>query len=71
MQGESAAARASSVAGDLFRIGRARSLGQMAQDVDALSVDSVNAAIERHWNRSWLEGITQVSIGPAVLQPGR
>ncbi|MGA1266002.1 MAG: M16 family metallopeptidase [Phycisphaerales bacterium] len=71
MQGESAAARASSVAGDLFRIGRARSLGQMAQDVDALSVDSVNAAIERHWNRSWLEGITQVSIGPAALQPGR
>jgi predicted Zn-dependent peptidase len=71
MQGESAAARASSVAGDLFRIGRARSLGDMAAAFDALSLKAVNEAIERHWGRSWIDRMVLASIGPAPLQRGR
>lgn len=71
MQGESAAARASSVAGDLFRMGRARTLADMAAAFDALTVDSVNAAIDRHWGQGWTDRMVLASIGPAPLQPAR
>ena len=71
MQGESAAARASSVAGDLFRLGRARSLADLAEEVDRLTVDGVNAAIGRHWGAGWMERLTLASIGPAPLDTAR
>jgi predicted Zn-dependent peptidase len=71
MQGESAAARASSVAGDLFRMGRARSLADMAATLDALTLDQVNAAIARHWSNGWTERLVLASIGPAPVEPTR
>ena len=71
MQGESAAARASSVAGDLFRLGRARSLADLAGEIDALSLEAVNDAIARHWGDGWMAGLTLASIGPAPLEPAR
>jgi predicted Zn-dependent peptidase len=71
MQGESAAARASSVAGDLFRMGRARTLDNMAAAFDALTLDGVNAAIARHWGRGWIDRLVLASIGPAPLEPSR
>jgi hypothetical protein len=71
MQGESAAARASSVAGDLFRMGRARTLDDMAAAFDALTLDGVNAAISRHWGRGWTDRLVLASIGPAPLEPSR
>lgn len=71
MQGESAAARASSVAGDLFRMGRARTLDDMAAAFDALTLDGVNAAIARHWGRGWTDRLVLASIGPAPLEPSR
>jgi predicted Zn-dependent peptidase len=71
MQGESAAARASSVAGDLFRMGRARTLGDMAAAFDALTLDGVNAAIARHWGPGWTDRMVLASIGPAPLEVGR
>ena len=71
MQGESAAARASSVAGDLFRLGRARSLADLAGEVDRLSLDGVNEAIARHWAAGWMDRLTLASIGPAPLEPSR
>jgi len=71
MQGESAAARASSVAGDLFRIGRARSLRDMAADFDALTLGRVNEAIARHWGLGWTDRMVLASIGPAPLEATR
>jgi len=71
MQGESAAARASSVAGDLFRMKRARTLDDMAAAFDALTLDRVNAAITRHWGRGWTDRMVLASIGPAPLEPSR
>ena len=67
MQGESAAARASSVAGDLFRLGRARTLQDQARDIQALTLEGVNRAIATHWNAAWLGQMTRCSIGPAPL----
>ena len=71
MQGESAAARASTVAGDLFRLGRARSLADTAREVDALQVERVNEAIGRHWGPGWMEHFTLATIGPAPLDAAR
>jgi len=71
MQGESAAARASSVAGDLFRLGRARSLADLAGEIDALSLGSVNDAVARHWSAGWMERLVLASIGPAPLEAAR
>jgi predicted Zn-dependent peptidase len=71
MQGESAAARASSVAGDLFRLGKARSLADMAAAIDGLTLASVNAAIARHWGEGWMHDFTLATIGPAPLEAAR
>lgn len=71
MQGESAAARASSLAGDLFRLGTVRSLGDMAAAFDALTLDAVNAAVARHWGKGWTDRLVLASIGPAPLQHPR
>ena len=71
MQGESAAARASAVAGDLFRQGRPRTLDEQAAQIDNLTLDGVNRAIATHWSNGWIERMTMASIGPAPLQmPG-
>ena len=71
MQGESGAARASTVAGDLFRLGKARSLQDLARQVDALDPGRVNAAIRDHWGPGWLDQLTLATIGPAPLDPAR
>ncbi|MFM7807559.1 MAG: M16 family metallopeptidase, partial [Planctomycetota bacterium] len=71
MQGESAAARASTVAGDLFRIGKARSLADVARGVDGLTVGHVNEAIGRQWGPGWMDDFTLATIGPAPLDPAR
>lgn len=71
MQGESAAARASSVAGDLFRLGKVRSLADMAAAIDGLTLASVNAAIARHWGKGWMHDFTLATIGPAPLEAAR
>jgi predicted Zn-dependent peptidase len=71
MQGESAAARASTVAGDLFRIGRARTLADLAAEVEALTLEVVNAAIGRHWGTGWLDALTLATIGPAPPDSSR
>lgn len=71
MQGESAAARASTVAGDLFRLGKARTLADLARQVDALDTGRVNAAIRGQWGQGWLDQLTLATIGPAPLDPAR
>lgn len=63
MHGEATRARASALAGDLFRIGRARSLEEIARQIDAITLDQLNAYLAR---RDF--GVpTLVSIGPVEL----
>ena len=71
MQGESAAARASAVAGDLFRLGRPRTLDEQAAEIDRLTLDGVNRAIATHWSDGWVERMTLATVGPAPLEMPR
>ena len=61
MSGESTAARASALAGDWFTLGRPRTLGERLAEIDAVSLDALNAYAARRA----LGEITVASIGPA------
>lgn len=62
--GESSGARASALASDWHRLGRTRSLGELASEMESLSLDQVNAYAKR---RS-LGPITIVTLGPRALK---
>jgi predicted Zn-dependent peptidase len=64
MQGESTAARASAIAQDTFRLGRPRTLGELAATIDAISVDDLNAYLSRRDFGTF----TVATIGPASIQ---
>ncbi|MCZ6834361.1 MAG: pitrilysin family protein [Planctomycetota bacterium] len=64
MQGESVPARASAIVHDFFRLGRARSLEEIATQVDAITLDQLNAYLAR---REFGE-FTIVSLGPVELK---
>lgn len=66
MQGESTSARAASLASDSYNLGRARSLQEMADEVDAVTLDDLIAFAREHRP----EEMTVCSIGPDALQPG-
>ena len=63
MQGESTGARAAAIGGDRFRIGRARSLDEIAGIVDAITIDDLNGYLGA---RVFGE-FTVASIGPVEL----
>lgn len=65
MQGESTSARAASLASDFYHLGRARSLDEMAAEVDAVKLDEL---IDFAWDHR-PERITVCSIGPEALRP--
>ena len=68
MQGESTPARATAIAHDFFRIGRARTLNDLAAEIDAIGLDQLNDYLAR---RS-LGAFTIASIGPVQLEsPGQ
>lgn len=63
MSGESTSARAGALARDVYKLGRARSLDEMAAEVDAVTLDAVNAYLaERSLGR-----MTVVTLGPSGL----
>lgn len=64
MSGESSGARAGALARDWWKLGRTRSLEELARTVDAVTLDQVNAHLAK---RSDLGEITIVTIGPAPL----
>ena len=64
MQGESTAARASAIAQDTFRLGRPRTLGELAETIDAISVDDLNAYLSRRD----FGAFTVATIGPASIR---
>jgi predicted Zn-dependent peptidase len=63
MQGESTPARAKSIARDVFRIGRARELDEIARQIDSVTIDQLNDYLR---NRDFGR-FTVASIGPVEL----
>lgn len=68
MQGESASARASAIAGDVFRIGRPRSLAEVAAEADAISRDSLNEHMAHAFAEGRLGQASLAVVGPTALQ---
>jgi predicted Zn-dependent peptidase len=63
--GESSSARAGALAADWHRLGRARSLQELAEDIDAVTLDDLNAyAAGRSLGR-----VTVQTVGPSALTP--
>lgn len=67
MQGESTAARASTIATDIHRIGRPRSLDELAQAVEELDLDALNRYVTGTLAAEWAKGATLVVVGPDPL----
>jgi predicted Zn-dependent peptidase len=63
MQGESSGARAGAIAADQYVHGRPRTLDELAQRVDAVTLDDVNRFVADHA----IDDITIVTIGPEAL----
>ncbi len=64
MQGESSGARASSIARDIYFLGRPRTLDEVGKLVDALTCDSINAYLRRNPPRDF----TIVTLGSQPLE---
>lgn len=67
MQGESSLARASAISGDVFRIGRPRSLAEVAADADRISHDSLNEHMAQAFCPDRLDTASLAVVGPAPL----
>jgi predicted Zn-dependent peptidase len=67
MSGESTAGRAASAAGDFYRLGRVRSLDELAAEVDAISLEDLNDSIAATFNAAWRSTRTAFTIGPKPL----
>ncbi|MEM1444774.1 MAG: pitrilysin family protein [Planctomycetota bacterium] len=65
MQGESTEARSGALAGDYVTFGYARSLGQRAAQVDAVTLDKLNDFVASHRP----EAMTVVTLGQEALTP--
>lgn len=63
--GESTGARASALATDMFRLGTPRSLAELAAEVEAITLDQLNAYLA---NRT-LGTVTIQTVGPEPLTP--
>lgn len=63
--GESTGARSAALASDYFRLGRGRSLREMAEQIDRITLDDVNAYVA---SRA-LGRVTIQTLGPAPLTP--
>ena len=67
MQGESSSARAASIASDVYLRGRPRTLDDLAGEVDAVTLEKLNAYLAAHAPGA----MTIVTIGPAALEVGK
>jgi predicted Zn-dependent peptidase len=63
MQGESTAARAAAIGSDYFRLGRARTLDELAREIDAVTPDALDAYLRTRE----LGDLTIASVGPVEL----
>ncbi|MFO0859987.1 MAG: pitrilysin family protein [Phycisphaerales bacterium] len=62
--GESSAARAAALGSDYFRLGRCRTLEELAREVDEVTLDRVN----EYLSRRTLGTLTVQTVGPAPLE---
>lgn len=67
MAGESTAGRAASAAGDFYRLGRVRSLPELAAEVDAISLSGLNRSIANAFGAPWRGTRSAFTIGPTPL----
>jgi predicted Zn-dependent peptidase len=70
MQGESTAARAAALGSDWYRLGRCRSLGELSAEVEAVTLDGLNAWIAESMGKSWRTTRTLCTVGKSALQSG-
>ena len=63
--GESTGARASALATDMFRLGRPRSLAEVADEIDAITLDQLNDYLARRE----MGRVTIQTLGPDPLTP--
>lgn len=63
LSGESSSARASSLASDVHNLGRARSLAELGERIDSITLDDVHAYADRRF----LGTTTVVTLGPKTL----
>jgi predicted Zn-dependent peptidase len=70
MSGESTSARATSLAADWYRLGRPRSLDELAAEVDAVTLTGLNEAIARRMGAPWRARLAAATIGPKALRIG-
>ena len=64
MQSESSSSRAGGIGGDYYMLGRVRSLDEIKAGIEATTVDSVLACLERHPFKEF----TVVTIGPTEVR---
>ena len=64
MHGESTAARALAMAQDLHQRGRARTMGEVAEQIDQLQHGQVDALIRRFMTADWRASAVRVAVGP-------
>jgi predicted Zn-dependent peptidase len=67
MQGESTAARAAALGADWYRLGRCRSLDELSDEVDAVTIDRLNDWIGRWMGPSWRSARTLCTVGQKPL----
>lgn len=68
MSGESTAGRAAAAAGDWYRLGRVRSLGELKAEVDAITAEELARFVGETFGSAWLGTRCAYTIGPAPLR---
>lgn len=63
--GESTGARAAALAADMHRVGRPRSLGELAEEIDRVTLDQLN----NYLTRRSMGKVTIQTLGPTALTP--
>jgi predicted Zn-dependent peptidase len=63
MHGESTAARAAAIASDWYRLGRCRSLLELTAEVEAVTLEALNAWIAASMGEAWRSTMTVYTIG--------
>jgi hypothetical protein len=71
MSGESSSARAATIALQLWRMGRPRTLAESAAEYDRLTLAGVNAYVAREMGAPWRARRTLVTVAPAAAAAGQ
>jgi predicted Zn-dependent peptidase len=67
MSGESTAGRAAAAAGDWYRLGRVRSLGELKAEVDAITPERLTRYVAEAFGPAWIGTRCAYTIGPAPV----